>query len=179
VCPVPSARRLAVAAVAAVLLVPCTASAACRGANTPLSQATLEQARHAVLCLHNKVRRAHGLHRLRLSPSLSRAALRHSRQMVRESYFEHTSPGGSTLLSRARAAGYLRSAYRFTLGENIGWGEGYLSTPRSMVRAWMASPGHRANILHARFRDVGIGLVAATPQRTAGGTFTTDFGARH
>jgi uncharacterized protein YkwD len=176
--PVPSARRLLLATLAALLLVPTTASAACRGADRPLTVGHLRQARAAVLCLHNHIRRAHGLHRFRLSASLTRAARHHSRQMVGQSYFEHTSPGGSTLLTRARAAGYLRSAFAFSLGENIGWGEGSLSTPRAMVRAWMLSPGHRANILHAGFRDLGIGLVAQTPEGTGGGTFTTDFGRR-
>jgi uncharacterized protein YkwD len=176
--PVPSARRLVLAALAALLIVPAGAGAACRGADRPLGGGHFKQARAAVLCLHNHIRRAHGLHRLRLSASLSRAARRHSRQMVRLSYFEHTSPGGSTLVSRARATGYLRSAFTYSLGENIGWGEGSVATPRAMVRAWMRSPGHRANILHAGFRDIGIGLVARTPAGTGGGTFTTDFGRR-
>ena len=176
--PVPSARRLLLAAIAALLIVPTAASAACRGADRPLSKGHLRQARAAVLCLHNIVRRAHGLHRLRLSATLTGAARRHTRQMVRQRYFQHTSPGGSTLLARARAAGYLRSAFSFSLGENIGWGEGSLSTPRAMMRAWMHSPGHRANILRPQFRDIGIGLVARTPVGTGGGTFTTDFGRR-
>jgi uncharacterized protein YkwD len=176
--PVPSARRLLIAILLAVMAVPATAQAACRGADVPLSVSSLAQARHAVLCLHNNVRRTHGLRRLRENASLDRAARRHSRQMVRQGYFDHRSPAGSTLVSRARAAGYLRSAFAFTLGENIGWGEGELSTPRSMMRAWMLSPGHRANILRAGFRDLGIGLVAGTPVGTGGGTFTSDFGAR-
>ena len=176
--PVPSARRLLLAALLAALVLPATASAACRGADVVISQARPSQARHALLCLHNRIRLAHGLRRLRERPSLDRAAGSHSRQMVRAHYFEHTSPGGSTLVTRARAAGYLRPALAFTLGENIGWGEGAFATPRAIVRAWMASPEHRRNILFPRFRDVGFGLVAGTPQGTAGATFTTDFGAR-
>jgi uncharacterized protein YkwD len=98
--------------------------------------------------------------------------------MVRSHYFDHTSPGGSTLVTRARATGYVRPTLAFSLGENIGWGEGTFATPRAIVRAWMASPEHRRNILFPRFRDVGFGLAAGTPQGTAGATFTTDFGVR-
>ena len=48
-------------------------------------------------------------------------------------------------------------------GENIAWGSGSRSTPRSIVRAWMASDGHWANILSAAFRDIGIGVSPGAP----------------
>ena len=48
-----------------------------------------------------------------------------------------------------------------------------------MMRAWMASTPHRANILTGRFREVGIGGVPGTPgSGAAGGTYTTVFGVR-
>jgi uncharacterized protein YkwD len=48
------------------------------------------------------------------------------------------------------------------------------------MRGWMASPGHRANILRGAYREVGVGIVAAVPSDgTAGATFTADFGVRH
>jgi uncharacterized protein YkwD len=44
----------------------------------------------------------------------------------------------------------------------------------------MASPGHRANILAPRYREVGIGIAVGAPVRGsgAGATYTTDFGRR-
>jgi uncharacterized protein YkwD len=51
-------------------------------------------------------------------------------------------------------------------------------TPAAMVDAWMHSPGHRLNLLHRSFRDVGIGIVAGTPTGGGGATYTTDFGVR-
>jgi hypothetical protein len=92
------------------------------------------------------------------------------------------SPDGSTLQSRVTATHYLDGAHGWGIGENIAWGTGGLGTPRSIVRAWMHSPGHRANILNATFRDIGIGIAAGAPiphgAAATGGTYTTDFGYR-
>src|SRR2546423_1519821 len=65
-----------------------------------------------------------------------------------------------------------------TLGENIAWGSLQYSTPASIVKMWMHSPGHRANILRAGFRDIGIGIARGAPQAGVHGaaTYTTDFG---
>ena len=181
----PTVRRLlrpailtAVLAVLAAAAVPAGASAACRGADDPVTPATLSQARHAVLCLHNAVRRAHHLPTLRIDRRLDAAATRHAHSMIRGRYFGHISPRGSTLLLRVRASGYLHRVLGYALGENLGWGEGRLSTPRAMVAAWMRSPGHRHNILTRGYRDVGIGIAAGTPVGAPGATYATDFGAR-
>ena len=132
-----------------------------------------------MLCLLNQTRRAHGLRRLRGNARLLKAAERHSRSMVGRGYFSHDDPGGASPLDRVRRTGYLRGARAFACGENIGYGQDPTSTPRSMMRAWMASTPHRANILTGRFREVGIGGVQGTPGRgAAGGTYTTVFGVR-
>jgi uncharacterized protein YkwD len=180
---VPSARRLFVAASLAICMIPAFAATAsargCANADEAIAASGIAKARAAVLCLHNKVRRAHGLAPLQEDASLRRAARRHSAAMVRQHFFDHVEPSGRTLLARVSTAGYLSSAVSYTLGENIGWGQTVLSTPRAMVRAWMHSAGHRANILTPAFRDIGIGIVAGTPTGAAdGGTFTTDFGKR-
>ena len=51
-----------------------------------------------------------------------------------------------------------------------------------IMRLWMNSPGHRANILNGSFREIGIGVAYDAPVAGGGkpvGTYTTDFGARH
>ena len=66
----------------------------------------------------------------------------------------------------------------WSAGENIAWGQGDLSTPRSIVAAWMASPGHRANILNGEYTQIGLGLAPGSPvDATWGATYTTDFGS--
>jgi uncharacterized protein YkwD len=175
--PVVAVRRSLAAAVALTAIAP-AAAMACPGADQVPTAATMKQARAATLCLINRERTSRGLREVHSQTRLRRAATRHSRNMVRRHFFDHSSPKGSTAATRVRAAGYLRGASTFQLGENIGAGESVLSTPAAMVDAWMHSPGHRLNILHASFRDIGIGIVRGTPMGGDGATYTTDFGVR-
>jgi uncharacterized protein YkwD len=89
--------------------------------------------------------------------------------------------GHGDFVSRIRSAHYLSGASNWTVGENIAWGSYDYSTPRSIVHSWMQSPGHRANILNGRFREIGIGLTMGAPVRgmDRAATYATDFGARH
>lgn len=176
--------RLALALLAAALLYAPAAQAharppgACSASHADVHRGTLHAARDATLCLLNRVRGRAGLPPLRLSPRLSRAARKHSRDMVRRQYFAHDSLDGRSPFVRMRATHYVPRNARWWLGENIGWGSGSLAEPVALVRAWMHSPGHRANILSRSFRDVGIGIAPGSPVGGGGATYTTDFG-RH
>ena len=100
--------------------------------------------------------------------------------MVRRHYFDHTSKSGSVPASRIRGTGYMSGARSWMIGENLAWGSGSLSSPAKIVDAWMHSPGHRANILPSRFREIGIGVDFGAPVRVSGpaATYTTTFGQR-
>jgi uncharacterized protein YkwD len=129
--------------------------------------------RFAIGCLVNKARTSHGLRGFAWNRSLARAATRHARDMSRRRYFAHQRAGGPSLGRRARAAGFRGR----NLGEAIAYGCGSLSTPASIVGAWMASPPHRAILLSGRSR-VGVG-VAGRPPTSCGGrgaTFVLDAG---
>ncbi len=169
---------VAPAQAAASAPVKATASAGCRAQHALPSAASLGTIRRATLCLINRERRARGLRSLRASRALTRPAQRHSADMASRRYFSHTSPTGSTMNARIARSGYTRGRRGWTIGENIAWGSGTRSTPASIVRAWMRSPGHRANILAGRYREIGIGVVRRAPSGAAGATYTTDFGAR-
>jgi uncharacterized protein YkwD len=131
------------------------------------------------VCLHNHVRAAHALRPLRQNRLLRKAAAAHSRHMVDDRYFEHTSPTGLTMENRILHARYARNATAWILGENLGWGTGSAATPRGAVRGWMRSPGHRANILDSAYRDIGVGVVLGVPvSGAAGATYTVDFGVQ-
>jgi uncharacterized protein YkwD len=151
----------------------------CGAVDAEPSRATLGETGQAILCLLNVERTSRGRGRLRMNARLSRAARGHSRDMVRNTYFAHDAKNGASMLDRIRAAGYLRPRTRWTVGENIAWGSGPLASPRALVRAWMNSPPHRANILQARFRELGVGLVLGAPSPGVSGialTATTNFG---
>ena len=132
----------------------------------------------ATLCVLNAERARHNLRPLRLNRKLSAAARRHSRAMARKRFFSHTSPGGASFVDRIRRTGYLSGARSWHIGENIAYGSGSRSTPRSIGTAWMNSPPHRANILSSSFRSIGIGIASGTPSGDGGATYTTDFGRR-
>jgi uncharacterized protein YkwD len=170
-----------VAAVAAIFLVSApaaSAAGACQAANASASQASKRALVRATLCVLNAERSRHRLRPLRLNRKLSAAARRHSRAMARGRFFSHTSPGGATFVDRIRGTGYLAGARSWAIGENIAYGSGSRSSPRSIGRAWMNSSGHRANILSSNYREIGIGLAIGTPVGSGGATYTTDFGRR-
>jgi uncharacterized protein YkwD len=174
---------VAVAGVLAATAAASPAHAACAGADAAPSSASAAKVRKATLCLLNVQRRTHGLRGLRENAKLRGAAAGYSRLMVAQGFFSHESPSGSTLQSRVTGTHYLDGARSWSIGENIAWGTGPLGTPRSIVKAWMHSPGHRANILNGTYRDIGIGIATGAPipagAAAGGGTYTTDFGYRH
>lgn len=131
----------------------------------------------AVICLTNAQRTARGVPALAKNRALTAAAERHTNDMVSRRYFSHTSPEGYNALYRIRQQGYCLASCAW--GENIRWGSGSLSTPRAAVQAWMASSGHRANILNPNFRSIGVGAAPFAPNSYTGqaATYTQVFGS--
>jgi uncharacterized protein YkwD len=155
------------------------AAAACADADLAPAAGNLGRIRDAVLCLHNEIRAQHGLSRLRARGRLRRAAGGHARRMVHDAFFDHITPAGVTMEERILRARYVRADEDCMLGENLAWGTGAAATPGGAVESWMASPGHRANLLTHGFRDVGVGVAHGVPvSDAAGATYTVDFGVR-
>jgi len=149
----------------------------CENADIAPTKANEKAVREAILCLHNELRAERGLPSLRTNARLRQAALGHSEDMVSRRFFEHTTPGGVTMVDRIMASRYASRDVGWSLGENLAWGTGRLATPRSIMRAWMDSPGHRANIVKRSYREMGIGVVMGVPTNgAAGATYTADFG---
>jgi len=120
----------------------------------------------------DQMRRKKGLISLSTSDLLGDAATEFVQVLAQVDEFSHTADGRD-LSARANAA-----KYRFhRLGENIGWTSREKedeAIARDLVRRWMLSPGHRANILNPRFRDLGIGVT-----KTGGRTYAVQiFGAK-
>jgi uncharacterized protein YkwD len=177
--PSPTARGTAAAdrsaAIAAVLATSCQ--------NTELTPTAgdLELVRAAVLCLVNRERAQNGEAPLTSSPQLQQAAEGHSDELVSADYFDHVSPSGVTPVDRIRSTGYIPNQnVGYVIGENLAWGTLNLATPQAIVSAWIASPGHLANILEAQYTDTGIGVMPAVPPSLSGGeagaTYAQEFG---
>jgi uncharacterized protein YkwD len=103
----------------------------------------------------NRHRVAIGCRALILDRHLSAVARRHSEDMVRRRFFDHTNPDGRDPFERLRAAGI---RYR-AAAENIARGQtGGLET----YEDWIDSPGHRRNIENCTYTHFGIGLYRNT-----------------
>lgn len=107
-----------------------------------------------VVRLVNVERAKQGLAPLKQDWQLSRVARYKSQDMRDLGYFSHTSPTYGSPFDMMRSFGI---SYR-TAGENIA--KGY-SSPEAVVKGWMNSPGHRANILHSSYTHIGVGYVAS------------------
>lgn len=130
----------------------------------------------------NQIRAVDHLVPLTLNPDLSAAASLHSRDMLANGFFAHTSDDGQVFWKRILAF-YPQGRFGYwSVGENLFWTRGS-ATASGSVEAWMASPPHRANILNPIWREIGISTVSSAD---AGGIFgnteatviTTDFGVR-
>jgi uncharacterized protein YkwD len=170
------ARIAAVAfSVAAALALPAQA-VACEHENDNPNDVPVAAAKDATLCLLNDIRRDQGLRPLRENDRLDLASQRHTNAMIADRFFAH-----GNFVGRIRAVRYLDGTRGWTVGENIAWGSWDYATPKSIVRGWMHSPPHRANILNGRFREIGIGLTRGAPVRgqDRAATYATDFGTRY
>jgi len=86
-----------------------------------------------------------------LSDQLTSAARSHAQDMAKKGYFEHRAPDGSEPRDRVRRTGY---QWRL-VGENIAFGP---VSAEEVVAGWLNSPGHCANIMDPRFRDMGVAV---------------------
>ena len=106
-----------------------------------------------VISWTNAARKENGnLPALKENSRLNAAAQAKVDDMFRRQYFEHKSPSGQGPADLARAAGYIYIA----IGENLALGN--YKNDQALVDAWMNSPGHRANILHAGFEEIGVAV---------------------
>ena len=136
------------------------------------SQAATTQTRaeQSLLAAVNDVRAAHNLRPLKVDAHLVEAARAHSTTLLRANIFEHGSFADRIAQHGARGPAF---------GENLAWGTGRLAAARSIVNAWMASPGNRANLLRPGWNRIGIGALSGRFLGHPGATVVTaDFAGR-
>ena len=109
-----------------------------------------------------RARRAAGVDALVMHDGLTRAARDHAAELARRAELDHSStdPNRRTLAQRIRLEG-VRSFRR--IGENLGAVLNPLIEPgRQVIRLWLESPGHRANLLEPTFDRTGVGAIRAS-----------------
>jgi uncharacterized protein YkwD len=111
----------------------------------------LDRAERAAIRHINALRGFYGLHAVRRSRALNRAAERHSTDMWRRSFFDHMSSDGTAFDVRVR-----RYVGDRAVGETLAWLTRRRGVGRAVVGMWRDSPAHRAILLAPGFRRVGI-----------------------
>jgi uncharacterized protein YkwD len=148
----------------------------------PVAVERVQALDHAILLRLNETRARHRLRAVVFSRTLDAAAASHSRSMLEHGFFAHESFDGSSFDLRIkrfyRNAGYAS----WSAGENLIFSTGALDADTA-IKAWLASPEHRRNMLDPSWREIGIASMHAT---SAAGPFggrptwvvTMDFGTR-
>lgn len=176
-------RLMLLAFLIAALLLPTTPLMATT-APAPLDPELLARRIHELI---NRERAKEALPPLAWSPELRGIAWQHSRDMAARSYLAHVNPEGETPTGRGERAGYVcrrnvGDYFMEGLAENIFQNHLYRSIHQliidgrcrtikedktleeiaiSTVTGWMASEGHRQNILGAAYGATGIGIAIA------------------
>ena len=121
--------------------------------------------------LCNQARQQRGLGPLEVQVNLQQAAARHSQQMWDAGFFGHTNPADSsdTLSHRMMAFGVASLSSAENLFRCEGYQPGQLA--EAAVKSWLASPGHRANLLNPKFNRIGVSVCGTRGNYV----FTQDF----
>jgi uncharacterized protein YkwD len=150
--------------------VPASASAglvappdACPGGVSPSGPAAAQE--QGMLCMVNYARAQAGEQPLSDNGTLTESASDKSRDVLECDSFSHTACGRE-FTYWMRATGYL-SMPCWRVGENLAWGAGEYGSVRSIFRAWLRSPEHRANIL-GEYAETGIDVRTGTLGGIAG-----------
>lgn len=142
-----------------------TKTAAPSPTTPPVTVSAQAAAEAEVLKLVNDERAKAGCSALSANSALTNLAESFSDDMAARGFFSDTDPDGKSPWDRATAAGVTGLG-----AENIARGP---ADPAAVVKAWMASPEHRANILNCDFHTLGVGVHFG-----AGGPWwTEEFGA--
>lgn len=102
----------------------------------------------------NEIRQDQGLRPLQNNARLAQVARNYSRLMAEQNFFSHTGPDGRHVGQRVQAAGIVY----WIVGENLFKSVNVSNPAPTAVTGWMESPGHRENILNAKYSETGVGV---------------------
>lgn len=105
----------------------------------------------------NRTRAEKGLSQLEWNEKVAQVARLHSENMAHYKFFNHRGLDGLMVNERADSIGLPWQA----IGENIAYNRGYDDPVGFTVKRWMESPSHKDNIMDRRWRETGIGVIAA------------------
>jgi uncharacterized protein YkwD len=115
----------------------------------------------------NAARAENGVAPLHIDAALNAAATAHTADIAGRGVLDHVGADGADLMTRLVRVGW----HGTTAGENLALGYG----PRATVQAWLASPGHRQNLLSPAFHRVGLGVAVGQADGQTVRFTTADF----
>lgn len=118
----------------------------------PIGATNTELSPDGIVQYTNVERLKLGLSTLKINSKLSASAANKLQDIFKQQYFEHISPSGVGVSDLAKQSGY----DYVVVGENLALGS--FGSNQALLAAWMASPGHRANILDPRYQDIGVAV---------------------
>lgn len=119
---------------------------------TPVGAFNSELSPDGIVQYSNVERLKIGLPPLRMNAKLSDSAGNKLQDIFKQQYFEHVSPSGTGVSDLAKQSGY----DYIVVGENLALGS--FGSNKALLDAWMASPGHKANIIAAKYEDIGVAV---------------------
>lgn len=127
------------------------------------TSAAVEKLRADILLAVNREREKVGMPPVKRNLMLQASAQAYAADMKNRNFFSHESPEGETYRERIQRSGYGNitsencncRSFSLAFGENLARGQ---LTAKDVMDDWMASPGHRVNILTELFLDIGIGI---------------------
>jgi uncharacterized protein YkwD len=152
---------LAVAALAA--LVPTASAGSAHSTQSARAFAS------ALVSAINGARAANGLQALDVDVRLSTAARGQSIYLASAGMLDHSGPDGASVSTRLARQGF----HGHMVGENLAAGMG----PAATVSAWLASPGHRENLLEPGYHRLGVGVAMGSLDGMDAPFVTADFGS--
>ncbi len=126
--------------------------------------------RKGVFDLTNEEREKDGQKPLKENSKLDAAAEKKASDILAKQYFDHVNPDGKGPDYFVSSAGY----DYIIIGENLALGN--FADDQALIDAWMASPGHRENILQPKFREIGIAVIKGTYEGKPAWVAVQEFG---
>jgi uncharacterized protein YkwD len=123
----------------------------------------------ALVSAINGARAANGLQPLQVDTRFSAAARGQSIYLASTGGLDHMGPDGASVVTRLARQGF----HGQMVGENLAAGMG----PAATVAAWLASPGHRMNLLEPQFHRLGVGIAMGSLGGMSAPFVTADFGS--
>ncbi len=119
---------------------------------TPVGSTDTELSPDGIVQYTNVERLKAGLGSLKINAELNASAGNKLQDIFKQQYFEHISPSGVGVSDLAKQSGY----DYVIVGENLALGS--FGSNQALLSAWMASPGHRANIIDSRYQNIGVAV---------------------